>query len=104
MTTRAAPLAVLAQLPTTRLAAARFIAGHGRIAVVALPPVPIVERDIGAVRAIGLQDLPDDHKEIEQPAFGEGRRHWFGAPPSTKLARRHMRVSNVRITFRRVWF
>jgi hypothetical protein len=104
MTTRAAPLAVLAQLSTARLATARFIAGHRRVTVVALPPVPIIERHIGAVRAVGLEHLPHDHEKIVQPPFGESGSHWLGPPTSTKLTRRDMRMGNVRIAFRGVWF
>ncbi len=104
MTTRAAPLAVFTELPTARFATARFITGHRGVTVVALPPVPVVERHIGAVRAVGLKDLPDDHEKIDQPSFGKRRRHRFGAPPSTKLARRDMRMRDVRITFRGVRF
>ena len=60
------------------------IAAHCRLALLASPPlvvtdrgpavralhtVPIGQRDIRAAGVVGLQQVGDDHKEIEQPAL-----------------------------------
>jgi hypothetical protein len=31
--------------------------------------MPVLDGDIGRVRVIGPQDLPKDHKEVEESAF-----------------------------------
>ena len=62
--------AIETEICLTAVAADQFIS---RVvpAITAFPTGPAVEGDIGAVRVVGVEDLPDEQEELEQPPLAE---------------------------------
>ena len=84
MAARALGSAVNADNPATAAAAGRTVAAKvvvastavGRVidrspppAVVALSPLPLTERDVGAAGVVGLENLSNQDEEVVQPPF-----------------------------------
>lgn len=65
----AAIAAVTADLVSTRVAAAAVIVRDRTAAVLTVPATPVGELAVGTVGVVGLQDLPDEDKEIEETSL-----------------------------------
>ncbi len=65
---------------------------------------PIAERDIWAVRVVGIENAANHRKEIDNPAFFQSCTNCGRAIPFTDVLSVHMRMSYKFIACRRVRF
>lgn len=96
MAARARLRTVVAQIRLAAFTPGRVVVGCAPAAIVALPSLPAGQRNVGAPRVIGLEDLPHDDAQVEDPSLF-GRATDGGLSVSfTQGVSLHMRVDDIR--------
>jgi hypothetical protein len=98
----AASGAVEADLGSAAFTQHAGVAGDRRPAFGTGDPEPVVERDVGTLRVVGLQDLPHEHAAVEQPSGLQCLTDGRLAFAQTQRLTLHVRVSRVVVARRRM--
>jgi len=77
--------------------------GYRVSTVIARCSVPVLERNVRAIRVVGIEDAPYHREEIAQPALFQGRRYRYSAITLAEPLAAYMWMSHIVVSACRVW-
>jgi hypothetical protein len=93
---------IAAQRPVAPITVRFFVRAHLPAAITAGDSAPVAQANMGAVGVVGLQHLPHEDKEIEQPARTERSFDSCGSIPFAEKLSADVWMRDVRFVIRRI--